>query len=120
MSKQDDGEPTKFNPCPACPDGGVWNSDGPTGRLCPVCKGMADATKEAEGNILALPEPQTEPVAPPSREWTDEEIFRLARKNLSAEAVNAETITRWKDGVDIDEPSYGLLFFARALLGGGK
>jgi DnaJ-class molecular chaperone len=28
-------------PCPACPDGQVWTSDGPTGRLCPVCQGKA-------------------------------------------------------------------------------
>jgi hypothetical protein len=28
-------------PCPACPDGQVWNSEGPTGRRCPVCKGRA-------------------------------------------------------------------------------
>lgn len=28
-------------PCPACPDGYVWTSDGPTGKCCPVCKGYA-------------------------------------------------------------------------------
>ena len=28
-------------PCPACPDGAVWNSEGPTSATCPVCKGHA-------------------------------------------------------------------------------
>ncbi len=28
-------------PCPACPDGNEWSTDGPTGRACPVCKGKA-------------------------------------------------------------------------------
>lgn len=28
-------------PCPACPDGYVWNSNGPTGATCPRCKGHA-------------------------------------------------------------------------------
>jgi hypothetical protein len=31
----------EYRPCPACPDGGVWTSEGPTGKLCPVCKGHA-------------------------------------------------------------------------------
>jgi hypothetical protein len=28
-------------PCPSCPDGNEWNSNGPTGRACPVCHGYA-------------------------------------------------------------------------------
>ncbi len=28
-------------PCPLCPDGSVWNSNGPTGRKCPACNGKA-------------------------------------------------------------------------------
>lgn len=28
-------------PCPACPDGNEWNSNGPTGRACRVCDGKA-------------------------------------------------------------------------------
>lgn len=28
-------------PCPSCPDGNEWNSNGPTGRACPTCKGKA-------------------------------------------------------------------------------
>ncbi len=28
-------------PCPSCPDGNEWNSNGPTGRACPTCKGNA-------------------------------------------------------------------------------
>ena len=38
------GVPDEFEelmPCPACPDGYVWNSNGPTRKLCPVCKGLA-------------------------------------------------------------------------------
>ena len=31
----------KYKPCPACPDGNLWNSNGPTGATCPVCKGHA-------------------------------------------------------------------------------
>jgi hypothetical protein len=29
------------NPCPSCPDGNDWSSDGPTGRACPTCRGKA-------------------------------------------------------------------------------
>lgn len=28
-------------PCPACPDGNEWSTDGPTGRACPTCAGFA-------------------------------------------------------------------------------
>lgn len=28
-------------PCPVCPDGYVWDSNGPTSRACPVCNGYA-------------------------------------------------------------------------------
>ena len=34
-------ETDDLKPCPACPDGGVWNEDGPTGATCKVCKGHA-------------------------------------------------------------------------------
>lgn len=27
--------------CPDCPDGNVWNINGPTGATCPTCKGYA-------------------------------------------------------------------------------
>lgn len=31
-----------LKPYPACPDGGVWDSNGPTSKTCPVCaKGHA-------------------------------------------------------------------------------
>jgi hypothetical protein len=33
-------EDTRETPCPACPDGNRWTSEGPMGR-CPVCKGTA-------------------------------------------------------------------------------
>jgi len=26
-------------PCPVCPDGNEWTRNGPTGRVCQVCKG---------------------------------------------------------------------------------
>jgi hypothetical protein len=28
-------------PCPSCPDGNVWGANGPTGAVCPTCKGKA-------------------------------------------------------------------------------
>lgn len=28
-------------PCPSCPDGNEWSSEGPTGRACRTCKGYA-------------------------------------------------------------------------------
>ena len=30
-----------YKACPECPDGGVWNMNGPTGATCPTCKGYA-------------------------------------------------------------------------------
>jgi hypothetical protein len=27
--------------CPSCPDGYVWTREGPTGKACPTCKGLA-------------------------------------------------------------------------------
>ena len=30
-----------YSPCPACPDGSVWDANGPTSKICPVCKGHA-------------------------------------------------------------------------------
>lgn len=37
MDESDD----ELKPCPECPDGNVWNSNGPTGATCKVCKGHA-------------------------------------------------------------------------------
>jgi len=31
----------ELKPCPSCPDGNEWDSDGPTGRVCKTCKGFA-------------------------------------------------------------------------------
>ncbi len=28
-------------PCPSCPDGNVWDANGPTGKCCPKCNGHA-------------------------------------------------------------------------------
>lgn len=30
-----------FRPCPMCPDGYIWDYQGPTAAMCPVCKGHA-------------------------------------------------------------------------------
>lgn len=38
--------------CPACPDGNEWNSNGPTGRACPVCKGTALAPGESDDDEI--------------------------------------------------------------------
>jgi hypothetical protein len=27
--------------CSGCPDGSVWNSNGPTSKTCPICRGQA-------------------------------------------------------------------------------
>lgn len=32
---------SEHRPCPSCPDGNVWNSNGPTGAVCPTCNGHA-------------------------------------------------------------------------------
>lgn len=34
-------EYTDMKPCPDCPDGGVWNANGPTGAKCKTCNGHA-------------------------------------------------------------------------------
>ena len=31
----------RFKPCPSCPDGNEWASNGPTGRVCKICGGFA-------------------------------------------------------------------------------
>ena len=31
----------KREQCPDCPDGQVWNKNGPTNEICPTCKGTA-------------------------------------------------------------------------------
>ena len=40
-SSPDDAAAELRGPCPECPDGQVWTSEGPTGRTCPRCKGHA-------------------------------------------------------------------------------
>ena len=39
--REDSEDAPHYKACPACPDGQVWNMDGPTGATCPVCKGYA-------------------------------------------------------------------------------
>lgn len=41
MNRNDTFETVDLKPCPACPDGSVWNSNGPTGATCKTCKGHA-------------------------------------------------------------------------------
>ena len=38
-SKHDYNQP--YKPCYNCPDGYVWNSNGPTSKCCPICAGHA-------------------------------------------------------------------------------
>ena len=47
-----DGDPGNelCRPCPRCPDGYVWNSNGPTPKCCPVCNGHA--ALRADGSAL--------------------------------------------------------------------
>ena len=40
-------------PCPDCPDGSVWNSQGPTAKVCPVCNGHA--VVKLDGSPVAPP-----------------------------------------------------------------
>ena len=51
MNDDDDievSEQEELRPCPACPDGNVWNSNGPTGKRCPVCLGYAEVKLNGE------------------------------------------------------------------------
>lgn len=43
--------------CPACPDGYVWNSQGQTGKMCPVCRGHAVVKTSGELCDAAMKEP---------------------------------------------------------------
>ena len=38
------GKQTMKIPCPQCPDGNVWTSNGPTCKVCPRCNGLAYIT----------------------------------------------------------------------------
>lgn len=38
------------HPCPDCPDGYVWNTNGQTNKECPTCKGNAFIWKQLENN----------------------------------------------------------------------
>lgn len=43
-------------PCPSCPDGNEWSSNGPTGRACKTCGGKAYlGPDEAEDDATASP-----------------------------------------------------------------
>jgi hypothetical protein len=33
-------------PCPCCPDGYVWNRNGPTSQTCPICGGTAELNRD--------------------------------------------------------------------------
>ena len=47
-----DGDPDSelVRPCPSCPDGSVWTSNGPTAKRCPTCNGHA--ALRADGSAL--------------------------------------------------------------------
>lgn len=47
--------------CPACPDGNVWDSNGPTGKACPVCKGNAFLGEDHEDDNEWLEDIPEEP-----------------------------------------------------------
>jgi len=48
-----DYRPRGERPCPACPDGSVWDSNGPTAKICPICNGYA--TVNLDGSPIAPP-----------------------------------------------------------------
>ncbi len=54
--------------------------------------------------------------APPEGEEGDDALMAFARAHLPKPAYDALTITRWKDGIDIDYPTADLRNFAAALL----
>ena len=53
--------------CPDCPDGKVWNSDGPTCKVCPTCGGHA--ALNLDGSLIA---PRVGKGPKPEREWDDD------------------------------------------------
>lgn len=58
-----DPEEDLVRPCPNCPDGNVWDSNGPTCKVCPVCNGFA--ALKADGSAL-----------PPRKRHYSESLFR--------------------------------------------
>lgn len=46
----------------------------------------------------------------------DAAILRLMRDNFNEKTVEHLTITRWKDGIDLQFPDYAIKGFVRALL----
>ena len=48
-------------PCPSCPDGNEWNSNGPTGRACPTCNGKAYIGNEPDDEIVEHQYDENEP-----------------------------------------------------------
>ena len=55
---------TKFKPCPSCPDGNEWASNGPNGRACRTCGGFAvmhlDGSQITKQEFYAACEPDSE------------------------------------------------------------
>lgn len=47
----------KMMQCPDCPDGYVWNANGPTSKECKTCKGtaMVPARESGDGETMAEP-----------------------------------------------------------------
>ena len=52
-----DDVPEAYRPCPDCPDGQMWNSNGPMGKTCTTCNGFAavnlDGSWIAEAHLAA-------------------------------------------------------------------
>ena len=48
-----DDRPGGDKPCPVCPDGSVWTSNGPTSKTCPVCNGYG--VVNFDGSPIAEP-----------------------------------------------------------------
>ena len=47
-------------PCPSCPDGNEWNSNGPTGRACPTCGGNGFIGADEDDEFCECDEQPTE------------------------------------------------------------
>lgn len=48
-------------PCPQCPDGYVWTSNGPTCKPCPRCKGLAYLGEDTDEESDELDDTETVP-----------------------------------------------------------
>ena len=47
-------DPDELMPCPSCPDGYVWTSNGPSAKACPTCKGYAVVNRNGSPCAAAI------------------------------------------------------------------